>query len=148
MSVYTESRTYPTQKKMHMYILDEDLNSIVAKSGIREGHVLVFVANVTAALTITEGEPGIMTHDLEHLFSYGMGAPYGNGFADGEAYHHHETWGCDNGASHLRSLVLGPSVIIPLVDGKPLLETWQNVVLVECDTRDRARKVIYQIQGE
>jgi thiamine phosphate synthase YjbQ (UPF0047 family) len=95
MSVYTESRTYPTNKKMRMYILDEDLKAVVAQSGIKDGHVLIFVVNVTAAVTITEGEPGIMTHDLEHLFSRGMGAPYGNGFADGEACQHHETWGCD-----------------------------------------------------
>jgi secondary thiamine-phosphate synthase enzyme len=133
---------------MHLYILDADLNAVVAESGIKDGHVLVFAANVTAAVVITEGEPGIMTHDLEYLFSRGMDAPYGPGFADGEPYQHHQTWGCDNGASHLRSLLLGPSVIVPIVDGKPALESWQNVLLVECDTRDRVRKVIYQVQGE
>lgn len=148
MAVYTETKEYKTIKKMHMYILDEDACNVIKKSKIKEGHLLVFVKNVTAGITITEGEPGIMTHDLEYLFSKGMNTPYGEGFADGTKYKHHETWGCDNGASHLRSLMIGPSVIVPFKAGQLLLEEWQNILLVECDTRDRVRTVIFQVQGE
>jgi secondary thiamine-phosphate synthase enzyme len=148
MSVYTETKSYSTEKKMHMYILDNDIEDVIVRSNISEGHILVFVSNVSAAVTITESEPGIMKHDLEYLFAYGMNAPYGPGFKDGTPYKHHETWGCDNGASHLRSLILGPSVMIPVKDRKLMLEVWQNVVLIECDTHDRTRSVVYQVQGE
>jgi len=133
---------------MQMYIIDNDVKAAIRSSNIKDGHILIFVTGVTGGVTLTEGEPGIMTHDLEYLFSYGMKAPYGEGFADGTPYKHHETWGCDNGASHLRSLMIGPSVIVPFQAGKLLLGPWQNIILVECDTHDRERKVVFQIQGE
>ena len=148
MSILTKTKIYKTEKKMHMYVIDKDINDVIKESKIQEGFILVFVSNVSAAVTITEAEPGIMTHDLDYLFSYGMNSPYGPGFKDGTPYKHHETWGCDNGASHLRSLMIGPSVTIPILDGKPMLEVWQNVVLVECDTHNRTRKVVFQVHGE
>ncbi len=63
-------------------------------------------------------------------------------------YHHHATWGDDNGASHLRAALLKPSLTIPFADGQLLLGTWQQVVLVDFDTHKRRRTVVLQLIGE
>ena len=89
-----------------------------------------------------------MNHDLDHMFSSALGLPYGETFGDGRPYRHHETWHDDNGASHLRSLLLQHSLSIPVLDGELCLGPWQNVLLIECDTGPRRRTLYYQIQGE
>jgi secondary thiamine-phosphate synthase enzyme len=66
---------------------------------------------------------------------------------DGE-YRHHLRWGDDNGSSHVRAALLGPSVTVPFADGALTLGTWQQVMLLEFDTRARSREVVVQIVGE
>ncbi len=129
-------------------VIDDHIREAVAESGIGEGYVMVFVAGCVAALAVTEAEPNILEHDLDHLFSHALGIPYGNNFADGTPYRHHETWHDDNGSSHLRALLLLHSLSIPVVDGEVMLGPWQNVVLIECDTGPRTRTLFYQVQGE
>jgi secondary thiamine-phosphate synthase enzyme len=63
-------------------------------------------------------------------------------------YQHHLRWGDDNGSSHVRAALLGPSLAIPIVEGRLTLGTWQQVVLVEFDTGPRRRTVIVQMLGE
>jgi secondary thiamine-phosphate synthase enzyme len=63
-------------------------------------------------------------------------------------YEHEETWHDDNGHSHVRAAILGPSLSVPVVDGRLVLGTWQQIVLVDFDTRPRARTIICQIVGE
>ncbi len=133
---------------MDKKVLDDDIRTVVGASGIRDGYVMVFVAGSVAALAVTEAEPGIMEHDLDYLFDEVLGLPYGPGFAGGTPYRHHETWHDDNGASHLRALLLHHSFSIPVVDGNVILGPWQNVVLIECDTGPRDRRIWFQVQGE
>jgi len=63
-------------------------------------------------------------------------------------YRHHLRWGDDNGSSHVRAALLGPSLGVPFADGELLLGTWQQIVLVEFDTRPREREYIVQVIGE
>jgi secondary thiamine-phosphate synthase enzyme len=63
-------------------------------------------------------------------------------------YKHHDTWGDDNGHSHIRASLLGPSLAIPFVEKKLTLGTWQQVVLIDFDTRPREREIVVQIIGE
>lgn len=63
-------------------------------------------------------------------------------------YRHHDTWHDDNGSSHIHSLILSPFITIPFVDGKITIGPWQNLTLVECDTRDREREIVFQVMGE
>ena len=63
-------------------------------------------------------------------------------------YAHHQRWGDDNGSSHVRAALLGPSLTIPFCDSTLAIGTWQQVVLVECDTRPRTREVVVQLFGE
>jgi len=133
---------------MSKTILDDHIRQTVDESRIGEGYIMVFVAGCVAALAVTEAEPGIMKYDLDHLFSHGLGIPYGEYFADGTPYIHHETWHDDNGSSHLRALLLNHSLIIPVLNGEVMLGPWQNVLLIECDTGPRLRTLYYQVQGE
>ncbi len=120
-----------------------DLTAVVrralAESGIRDGVVTSFVIGSTAGITTIEFEPGAV-HDLSAVFE--ELAP-----RDGK-YRHHLRWGDDNGSSHVRAALLGPSVTVPFKDGELLLGTWQQIALFEFDTQPRRRDVIVQIVGE
>jgi secondary thiamine-phosphate synthase enzyme len=115
-----------------------DITALVARAadGIRSGLAAVFVVGSTAAVTAIEFEPGAIADlntALERL------AP-----RRGE-YRHHERWGDDNGSSHLRAALLGPSLTIPIVDGELTLGTWQQIILLELDTRPRDREIVIQV---
>lgn len=120
-----------------------DLTAMVARdvtdSRVRSGIVTVFVVGSTAAVTTIEFESGVV-HDLNAVLE--RLAPRG------AEYRHHLRWGDDNGSSHVRAGLLGPSVTLPLTDGRLLLGQWQQVALIELDTRARRREVVVQIVGE
>lgn len=115
------------------------LRDVLTKSEIQEGQATVFVAGSTAGVTTVEFEPGLVK-DLGEFFQKII--------PEGPAYHHHDTWGDDNGSSHVRAALLKPSLTIPFVKGALLLGTWQQVVVIDFDTRARRRTVIFQIVGE
>ena len=119
--------------------LTTQLSNIVKDSEIKNGTVTIFVSGSTAAVTTIEYEPGLV-HDFPEMLS--RIAP-----RDIE-YAHDNTWHDGNGHSHVRSSLIGPSITIPIVQGKLTLGTWQQVVLLEMDTRPRTRTVILQIMGE
>jgi secondary thiamine-phosphate synthase enzyme len=111
----------------------------LAESGATAGTVTVFVVGSTAAITTIEFEPGAVA-DLNAVFDE---------LAPRHAeYEHHRRWGDDNGSSHVRAALLGPSLTVPFVDGAMTLGTWQQIMLLEFDTRARQRDVVVQILGE
>jgi len=111
-----------------------------AQSQITNGIVTVFNVGSTAAITTTEYEPGLVNHDIKAAFEK---------LAPANArYEHEETWHDDNGHSHVRATMLGPSLTVPIVDGRLTLGTWQQIILVDFDTRPRTRTVICQIIGD
>ena len=112
----------------------------VAHSDITAGTVTVFNVGSTAGITTTEYEPGLVNHDIEALFE--TIAP------ENARYEHEETWHDDNGHAHVRASLLGPSLSVPVIDGRMTLGTWQQIILVDFDTRPRARTIICQIVGE
>ncbi len=139
MPVVTETLSLKTRKELDVVNVTDQVQSVVRKSGLKEGMATVFLPGSTAAITTTEYEPGVFTDlpmALERI------AP-----RDAE-YAHHLTWGDDNGRSHVRASILGPSLSVPFRDSRLLLGTWQQIVLVELDTRPRRRTVIVQIIGE
>jgi len=109
----------------------------VKKSGVKDGIVTVFVVGSTAGITTTEYEPGLADYDLEAAFE--KIAPK-NG-----RYEHEETWHDDNGHAHVRASLLGPSITIPIIEGRLTLGTWQQIILIDFDTRARTRNIICQI---
>ncbi|MFW5863088.1 MAG: secondary thiamine-phosphate synthase enzyme YjbQ [Spirochaetota bacterium] len=132
----TDTISISTRGRRDVLDITPDLSAIVKKHGVKSGIVVVFVPGSTAALTTIEYEPGLKKDIdvyLDRLFPYG------------EPYHHHETWHDDNGSSHLQAAMLGPSITIPVVDEKLTLGTWQQVVLIDCDTRPRNRQLVVQM---
>jgi secondary thiamine-phosphate synthase enzyme len=115
------------------------VSQAVRASGARAGIVTVFVVGSTAGVTTIEFEPGAV-HDLNAVFE--SIAP-----RDGE-YRHHLRWGDDNGSSHVRAAMLGPSLTVPFSEGELTLGTWQQIALFEFDTRPRKRELVMQVIGE
>lgn len=117
-----------------------NVEAAIAKSGIRDGIVCLFNIGSTAALTTVEYEPGLVNSDIQAAFE--RIAP------EHIRYEHEETWHDNNGHSHVRASLLGPSLTVPVDGGKLTLGTWQQIVLVDFDTRGRDRTVICKMIGE
>ncbi len=111
----------------------------IAESGIREGMATVFVTGSTAGVSSIEFEDGVV-HDLDRVLE--KIAPRR---AD---YQHHLRWNDDNGSSHVRAAIVGPSLSVPFRSGRLLVGTWQQIVLFEFDTRPRTRRYVVQVMGE
>jgi secondary thiamine-phosphate synthase enzyme len=118
----------------------QDLTALVSRalsdSSVEAGLATVAVVGSTAGITTIEFEPGAVA-DLNRVWE--QLAP-----RDGE-YEHHLRWGDDNGSSHVRAAMLGPSLTIPFDRGRLCLGTWQQIVLIEFDTRPRTREVFIQL---
>lgn len=125
----------------HGDILDITRNvaEAVAGSGVESGVATIFVTGSTAGLTTIEYEPGLV-HDLTAAFE--------RLYPQAIEYRHHEKWGDDNGHSHVRASMLGPSLAVPFVQASLTLGTWQQIILVDFDTRPRSREYVVQMMGE
>ena len=109
------------------------------RAKIRHGLVTLFVAGSTAALTTIEHEAGLV-RDLKEFLEKVIPSD--------RQYHHDERWGDDNGFSHLRASLFGPSLAIPVENGRLSLGTWQQIVLLDFDNRARQREITVQLMGE
>jgi len=138
--VKTEQIQVRTHGNGHVIDITDPVATAVAGSGLTAGVVTLFHVGSTAGLTTTEYEPGLVNHDLKAAFE--RIAP-----EDGH-YEHENTWHDDNGHSHVRASLLGPSLSVPFVEGRLTLGTWQQIILIDFDTRTRTRTVVCQIIGE
>jgi secondary thiamine-phosphate synthase enzyme len=111
----------------------------LAKEDIQNGLATLFVSGSTAALTTIEYEPGLI-QDLKEFVERIIPSD--------RSYHHDDRWGDDNGFSHLRASLFGPSLAIPIEHGQLCLGTWQQIVLLDFDNRGRTREVTVQLMGE
>jgi secondary thiamine-phosphate synthase enzyme len=137
--VVTDRRDVSTRGQNDAHDITASVAQAVAASGLRAGVATIFVVGSTAGVTTIEFEPGAVA-DLNRMFE--EIAP-----RRGE-YRHHLRWGDDNGSSHVRAAMLGPSLAVPFVDGALTLGTWQQIMLLEFDTRPRRREYVIQIVGE
>jgi secondary thiamine-phosphate synthase enzyme len=140
MAVETHRLQVETRARTEVVNLTDRVGACLASGRIREGIATVFVVGSTAGITTTEFEPGLARHDLKAAFE-GIAPEQGR-------YVHEQTWHDDNGHSHVRASLLGPSVTIPVLEGRARLGTWQQIVLIDFDTRPRNREVIVQVVGE
>lgn len=129
----------PTTADTDILDLTEEMAATVEDSGVAEGTVTVFTPGATAGVTTLEYESGCL-NDLRRAFE--LLAP-----RDGD-YEHNLRWGDGNGYSHVRAALLGPSLTVPIVEGRSLLGTWQQVIVCDFDNRPRTRKIVVQVQGE
>jgi secondary thiamine-phosphate synthase enzyme len=139
MTIYSHTMELQGSAGTDLHDVTQAVAQAAADSGCERGSILVFTPGSTAAVTTIEYESGALsdlTRILEEL------APM-----DGH-YEHNERWGDGNGYSHVRAALLGPSLTVPLEGGRPLLGTWQQVVVADFDNRPRTRRVLIQVQGE
>ena len=115
------------------------VSEAVNESGLSNGLATVFVPGATGALTTIEYEPGLLI-DLPTILE--RIAPKNLN------YEHERRWHDGNGHSHIRASLIGPSITIPIINGKLTLGTWQQIVFLELDVRRRKRRLIMQIIGE
>mgnify|MGYP001606095105 CR=1 FL=1 len=113
--------------------------SWLASIGAADGLLNIFVPGSTAVVTTIEFEPGAVK-DLDEALE-AIAPSQGT-------YHHDLRWGDGNGFSHLRAALMGPSLTVPVAAGRCILGTWQQIVLVECDLRPRARRVVLSFVGD
>jgi len=138
MNVIHHDLELATRGHGHTVDLSDDLTGWLHDADALEGTLTVFVPGSTAAVTTIEYEPGAL-RDLEEALQ--RIAP------SDRDYHHDLRWGDGNGFSHLRAALMGPSLTLPVSDGRPVLGTWQQVVVVECDLHPRRRRVVFTFVG-
>ena len=139
MSVYCDELKLGTNGEVDIIDITADVQDLVSKSKIKDGIVCIFVPGSTGTVTSIEYEPGLMKDLPKALEKIAPKDVY---------YNHHETWHDDNGHSHVRASVMGPSTTFPIRNGKLIHGTWQQIVFVELDTRTRNRNIIVQIVGD
>ena len=139
MTVITQKTQIKTKGENHMIDITRQTSKALEESKLRDGIVTVFVSGSTAAITTIEYESGL-TQDFPRMLS--RIAP------NDIEYEHDNAWHDGNGHSHVRASLIGPSLTIPFKDGNLMLGTWQQIVLLETDTRHRERNIILQIIGE
>jgi len=116
--------------------ITKEVKKAALESDIQDGLVNIFVSGSTAAITAIEYEEGVIK-DLQRVLEE---------IAPEDAdYEHHKKWGDRNGAAHIKSALIGPDFNVPLENGKLLLGTWQQIVLIDFDEKARERKLIVSI---
>lgn len=116
------------------------IQETLSESGIQAGTITIFVKHTTASVMIIEDEPGIRA-DTKRIWNRLIPA-------DASWEHNTRNPGENNGHSHLRGQMQGPSLTIPFIDRTLTLGTWQQIMLVDFDTRSRTRDIILQLIGE
>ena len=139
MKIILDEFSMETKGEGDMIDITEILANVLNKVGLRNGLLTSFIPGSTAALTTIEYEPGLKTD-----FPSAMNRLIPRDIP----YEHNKTWHDGNGHSHVKASIIGPSLSIPFQDGKLILGTWQQVVLLEMDTRSRSRRLVIQVMGE
>jgi len=137
--VVTDKISLGTHGRTEIIDITEEVAGKLARSKMTSGTVTLFLAGSTAGLTTIEYEPGLVI-DFQALWK--RLAP------DDIPYAHNERWGDGNGYAHIRASLLGPSLTIPFAEGRLMLGTWQQIVLVDFDNRARQRQIMLQFIGE
>lgn len=119
--------------------LTSKIGEIVSHSQIKEGIVLIFVKSSTCALTTMEWEEGIKK-DIKSVLEKVI--------PEGFDWEHHKKWGDHNGSAHIRSALIGTDLAIPVENGELILGTWQQIVLIDFDEREREREIVVKIIPE
>ena len=138
MKVYHEEITLDLGPEGDMGDITDILHRVVEKSGVEDGILNVFVVGSTGGVTTIEYESGLVydfKNTMERLVPKDID------------YKHNLRWGDGNGHSHVRASIVKPNIVIPIVKGRLVLGTWQQVVVINFDNRPRRRRVIATCMG-
>jgi secondary thiamine-phosphate synthase enzyme len=137
--VVTQELNLPTQGNCDILDITPQVQQAVLDSDLTAGTATVFCPGSTGGLTTIEYESGVVS-DLQQVLDE-IAPP-------DRDYRHHLRWHDDNGHSHVRAALIGPSLTVPFVDRQLTLGTWQQIVFMDLDTRARSRRLVLQILGE
>jgi secondary thiamine-phosphate synthase enzyme len=137
--VFQKQFTVQTRGHRDMQDLTDSVAKIVARSSIRTGIAQVFHLGSTGAIGTIEFEPGLQK-DLPDMLDRLI--------PPSRDYGHEQTWHDGNGHSHLQATLLGPSLTVPISEGRLVLGTWQQIIHLECDIRPRERTIVVTVLGE
>ena len=139
MTVVTKDIALQSKGNCDIIDITPQVAKILEESGVNSGIVTLFIVGSTAGITTIEYEPNLVS-DFKNMWDRVIPRNI--------PYEHDKTWGDGNGHSHVRASTLGASLIIPFVNKRLTLGTWQQIVFVDFDNRPRSRKIIIQILGE
>ncbi|MDH7480494.1 MAG: secondary thiamine-phosphate synthase enzyme YjbQ [Armatimonadota bacterium] len=137
--VYQSEININTRESHEMHDITSQIAAIVRESGVIKGIVNVFNIGSTGAVGTIEFEPGL-TKDLPAILNRLI--------PPSRDYAHEKTWHDGNGHSHLQATILGPSLTVPIADGKLVLGAWQQIFFLECDIKPRRRTIFVTVYGE
>ncbi len=140
MTIFSHSVEVAMKGDSQMENLTSSMNDILNKSGVQNGTFTLYVKHTTASVMIIEDEPGIRADTQNFWNAIIPPKP--------DWQHNTRNQGEDNGHSHLRGQLQGPSLTIPIIQASLTLGTWQQIVIIDFDTRARTRELIVQIMGE
>ena len=137
--IFSETISLSTKGFSDILDITHHLDGVIDRSRIENGLVTVFCSGSTGAVTTIEYESGVI-RDLQKAIE--KIAP------SNSPYEHDRRWGDGNGFSHVRAALMKPSLSIPLIKGKLILGTWQQIVFIDFDNRKRQREIVIHIMGE
>lgn len=137
--VFTEMFSLSAKGYCDVIDITGKVATAAGRSGITNGTVTAFCAGSTCSITTIEYEPGVI-RDLARVLEEIV--------PSGVPYEHDRRWGDGNGFSHVRAALLKPSLTVPFIKGKLALGTWQQIVFLDFDNRERTREIIVQVVGE
>jgi secondary thiamine-phosphate synthase enzyme len=137
--IYSETISLKTKGFSDIIDMTRHVVTVIERSGIKNGLVTVFCPGSTGAVTTIEYESGVLK-DLQKALE--KIAP------SDIPYEHDKRWGDGNGFSHVRAALMKPGLSIPLVSGRLILGTWQQIIFIDFDNRSRERDVLVHVIGE
>jgi len=139
MVVYGEEIVIKTAGFSDIKDITQRVKDFVGDSDVEEGIVNIFVIGSTATVSTIEFEPALVQDMKDKLEDF---------ISKDKTTRHGQTWGDDNGFSHIRATFMGPGITAPVTDGEVLLGTWQQIVVIDHDNRPRDRRIYIQVMGE
>jgi len=137
--VFGKSFSIGTKGFSDILDITKNVHEVIRESGLKSGLAGISVIGSTASITTIEFEPALVADFKEKLEELA---------AHNRPTRHGETWGDDNGFSHIRASLMGPGICLPFQDGRVVLGTWQQIVVIDHDNRPRRREIFVQLVGE
>jgi secondary thiamine-phosphate synthase enzyme len=137
--IKTASIDLQTRGNAQVINITAQMDRAIRESGLASGLVTVFCPSATSGVTTIEFEDGAV-QDFQRLFDEIVDP--------GRDYLHNRRWGDGNGHSHVRAALLGPSLVVPFVNRRMTLGTWQQIIFVDFDNRSRQRSLVVQLMGD
>ena len=139
MDIHSKEITVEAEGFSDIQNITDEVRLVAHESGYSEGLINIFPIGSTASVSTIEFEPALVQDMRDKLEEF---AP------KDQTTRHGETWGDDNGFSHMRATMMGPGITVPLHSNKPVLGTWQQIVIINHDNRPRQRRIFLQVMGE